>query len=73
MRKKWIWLLLAFLPLSACGADLEAQEEDAEESDPFGETYHLRDPIENGMIPRVEGIKACFDAMKERPAVRRRG
>lgn len=63
MLEKWIWPLLAFLLLSACGAG--PQEE---ESDSFDETCHLRAPVEDGVIPRVEGIKACFDAVKERGA-----
>lgn len=66
MRKiKWGWLLAALL-LSACGAEPEQQTESELESDSFYEMYHLKEPVADELRSRVEGIKACFDALKLR-------
>ena len=60
-RLEWVLLLAAFLLLPACGG----QDAEEEESDSYSEPYHLREPVDEAMMPRVEGIKACFDAWKE--------
>ena len=59
-RLTWI-LLAALLLLTSCGE----QEARVEESDSYPEPYHLREPVDEAMMPRVEGIKACFDVWKE--------
>lgn len=55
------WILAVLLLLSSCGG----QEVRREEPDTYPEPYHLREPVDEAMMPRVEGIKACFDAWAE--------
>ena len=58
-KRRLAWILAALLLLCSCGA------EEAEKTESFSEPYHLREPVDEAMMPRVEGIKACFDAWKE--------
>ena len=59
--RRLAWILAALLLLISCGE----QEARVEESDSYPEPYHLREPVDEALMPRVEGIKACFDAWKE--------
>ena len=59
--RRLAWILAALLLLISCGE----QEARVEGSDSYPEPYHLREPVDEAMMPRVEGIKACFDVWKE--------
>ena len=61
MRKRPLAWILAALLLSSCGGQ-EAREE---EPDTYPEPYHLREPVDEAYLPRVEGAKTCFDAWAE--------
>lgn len=58
-KRRQAWILAALLLLSSCGAP------EAEETESYSEPYHLRQPVDEALYPRVEGIKACFDAWRE--------